>query len=339
MNHVTDDNPATDLSCPPGNPQPGPSGLSSADRNRDEPSVYVVLLNWNGWKDTLECVRSLDSVEYRNWHAVIVDNGSSDNSVIRLKELCPEIPILETHRNLGFAVGNNVGIRFALLNRADYVFVLNNDTTVFPDTISQFVKFAQDHPDAALLGPMIERRRNPQLEWPIRRQLDLLTLLCTFTALRRPVARIPILRDTFYSIGNQPSLVHALIGSALFFRAATFEKVGLFDESTFLDFEELIMAEKLRAARLSAYFVPQARIWHKGSASAANLQAKRYIENAKSEEYFLSNYVRLSSFARVIFKSVRFFTYGARALRYQNYREHFGEFVDALLSSEPIKVR
>jgi len=275
-------------------------------------------------------------MEYRNWHAVIVDNGSSDNSVVQLKELCPQLPILETHRNLGFATGNNVGIRFALRNRADYVFVLNNDTTVFPDTVSQFVKFAQAHPDAALLGPKIERR-NPQLEWPIRRKLDFLTLLCTFTALRRPIARIPIVRDIFYCVGQQPSLVHALIGSALFFRAATFEKVGLFDESTFLDFEELIMAEKLRAAGLSTYFVPQARIWHKGSASAVNLQAKRYIENAKSEEYFLSNYVRLSPFARVVVKLERFFRYSARALRYRNYREHFGEFVNALLSNQAIK--
>ena len=318
--------------------EPRPSGLSSADTHGDEPCVYIVLLNWNGWQDTLECVRSLDSMEYRNWRAVIVDNGSSDNSVARLKELCPEIPILETHRNLGFAVGNNVGIRFALMSRPDYVFVLNNDTTVFPDTISQFVKFAQEHSDSALMGPKIEGR-NPQLEWPIRRKLDLLTLLCTFTALRRPIARTPILRDTFYSIGNQPSRVHALIGSALFFRAGTFERVGLFDENTFLDFEELIMAEKVRSAGLSAYFVPQARIWHKGSASAARWQAKRYIENAKSEEYFLSNYVRLSSFAKVIVKLVRFFTYGARALRYRNYREHFGEFVNALWSSPPIKVR
>lgn len=303
----------------------------------DQSSVYVVILNWNGWRDTLECVRSLRRVEYRNWHAVIVDNGSTDDSVHRLREACPEVPILETCKNLGFAAGNNVGIYFALENRADYVFVLNNDTTVFPDTISEFVAFAEGDPAAALMGPKIDRR-TPQREWPIRRQLDLLTLLCAFTALRRLVAPIPVIRTVFYCTSNQPSKVQFLPGSALFFRAAAFEKAGVFDENTFLDFEELIMAEKVRRAGFSAYFVPQARIWHKGSASAAGLQAKRYIENAKSEEYFYSHYVRLSPLGRSIVRLIRFLTFAARALRHKNYRTHFNEFVHALRARQSVKV-
>jgi GT2 family glycosyltransferase len=308
---------------------------SSALTGVDQPCVYIVVLNWNGWQDTLECMRSLRRMEYHSWHAVIVDNGSTDDSVERLKEACPEVSILETHKNLGFAAGNNVGIRIALENGADYVFVLNNDTTVFSDTISEFVGFAEKHPTAALMGPRIDRR-NPQREWPIRRKLDLLTQLCTSTALRRIVTRIPVIRGVFYCTGSQPSVVQFLAGSALFFRAAAFEKAGLFDESTFLDFEELIMAEKVRRSGFSAYFVPQARIWHKGSASAAKLRAKRYIENAKSEEYFFSTYVRLSQVGRSIVRLVRFVTYAARALRYRNYREHFHEFMDALLSNHSI---
>ena len=272
---------------------------------------------------------SLRRMEYQNWHTVIVDNGSIDDSVERLKDACPEVTILEINKNLGFAAGNNLGIRCALNNGADYVFVLNNDTTVFPDTISAFVGFAEKHPTAALMGPKIDRC-TPQREWPIRRKLDLLTLLCTLTALRRLVARTPVIRGMFYCTDSQPSVVQFLPGSALFFRATTFKKAGFFDESTFLDFEELIMAEKIRRAGLSAYFVPQATIRHKGSASASKLRAKRYIENAKSEEYFFSHYVRLSPLGRSIVRLIRFLSYGARALRYRNYREHFAEFMNAL---------
>jgi hypothetical protein len=79
-------------------------------------------------------------------------------------------------------------------------------------------------------------------------------------------------------------------------------------------------------------------IWHKGSASASGLRAKRYIENAKSEEYFFSHYVRLSRLGRSAIRLIRFLTYGARALRYRNYREHFGEFMDALLSNHSVNV-
>ena len=312
------------------------SSARAAQTEPHQPRVHIVLLNWNGWQDTLECMRSLRRMEYRNWHAVIVDNGSTNDSVERLREAYSDLTILETQKNLGFAAGNNVGIRFALKNGAEYVFVLNNDTTVFPDTISALVRFAEAHPAAALMGPSIDRR-NPQREWPIRRELDLLTQLCTFTALRRLITRIPLVREIFYCTDGPPSVVQFLPGSALFFRASSFKESGFFDESTFLDFEELIVAEKVRRAGFSVYFVPQARIWHKGSASAAKLRAKRYIENAKSEEYFFSHYVRLSPLGRSIVRLIRLATYSARALRYRNYREHFNEFMDALWTRPPVK--
>jgi GT2 family glycosyltransferase len=304
--------------------------ISPAARpEQDQPRVYIVLLNWNGWQDTLECMDSLRRMEYQNWHAVIVDNGSTDDSVARLKDACPDVTVIGSPKNLGFAAGNNVGIRLALNNGADYVFVLNNDTTVFPDTITEFVKCGEMYPEAALMGPSIGRR-NPQREWPVSRKMDLLTVLCAFTPLRRLITRVPVMRRMFYCIDNQPSVVQFLSGSALFFRAAAIEKAGLFDENTFLDFEELIIAEKVRQSGFCAYFIPQARIWHKGSASAVKLRARRYIENAKSEEYFLSRYVRLSPFGRSVVRLIRFLTYVTRALLYRNYRENFFEFMNAL---------
>jgi GT2 family glycosyltransferase len=306
---------------------------SSALTGIDQPPVYIVLLNWNGWQDTLECIRSLRHMEYWNWHVVVVDNGSTDDSVKRLKEACPEVSILETHKNLGFAAGNNVGIRFALRSGAAYVFVLNNDTTVFSDTVSELVRFAEKQPRAAMMGPKIDCP-SPQRDWPVRRRLDLLTQICTFSPLRRIIAGIPVIRRIFFCTSSEPAVAQFLSGSALFFRAATLETIGLFDENTFLDFEELIMAEKVRSAGFSVHFVPKASIWHKGSASASGLRAKRYIENAKSEEYFLSHYVRPSSFERSIVRLIRFLTYGARALRYRNYREHFSEFMNALQSRQ-----
>ena len=334
---MTDDYTTDELCYPHAGRQPQGSDLPSFQSENDQPSVCIVLLNWNGWQDTLKCISSLRCMEYRNWHVVVVDNGSSDDSVRRIKDAFPEVPILETSKNLGFAAGNNVGLRFALKSGAAYVFVLNNDTTVFPNTVSEFVEFAEKHPEAALMGPRIDRR-DPRREWPVRRKLDLVTLLCAYTPLRRLVACIPVIRGVFYSTKSQPSVVQFLPGSALFFRAAAFEKVGLFDESTFLDYEELIMAEKLRSASLSVYFVPQAKIWHRGSASASGLRAKRYIENAKSEEYFFSNYVRLSPFGRSMVRLIRFLTYGARAVRYRNYREHFNEFMDVLLTRQSVKL-
>lgn len=297
------------------------------------PSVYVVLLNWNGWQDTLECLQSLRKMDFRNWHPVIVDNGSTDDSVKQIREACPEVPLIENGKNLGFAAGNNVGIRLALHHGADYVFVLNNDTTVFLDTVSKLVEFGENHPQVALMGPRIDRR-NPRKEWPIRRRLDSITFVCGFTVLRRVVERLPIIRAWFYYTGEQPSPVHYLSGSALFFRATAVEGMGLFDERTFLDFEELIIAEKVKKVGMQTYFIPQAMVHHKGSASASKLRARRYIENARSEEYFLSHYGSFSWLGRWVIKFIRFGTFSTRALCYKNYREHFGEFVEVLMATQ-----
>src|SRR6266487_3599586 len=128
VNHMAS-NSSVELSSAGSDHQPRLSAWSAAQSERDEPLVYIVLLNWNGWKDTVECMRSLERMAYKNWRAVVVDNGSTDDSVERLREASPELTIIETHKNLGFAAGNNVGIRLALKKAADYVFVLNNDTT------------------------------------------------------------------------------------------------------------------------------------------------------------------------------------------------------------------
>ncbi|HEC64580.1 MAG TPA: glycosyltransferase family 2 protein [bacterium] len=92
--------------------------------------TYVVILNWNGEKDTEKCVLSMKKLKAKNFEIVIVDNNSEPKSVNYLRERFPKIKIIENTKNLGFAGGNNVGIRFAKENRADYAIILNNDTKV-----------------------------------------------------------------------------------------------------------------------------------------------------------------------------------------------------------------
>jgi GT2 family glycosyltransferase len=78
------------------------------------PTVYCVVVNWNGWRDTCGCLKSLEEQTYHNLSIIVVDNGSNDDSVARLKAICPRVMIVETKMNLGYAAANNVGIRLAL---------------------------------------------------------------------------------------------------------------------------------------------------------------------------------------------------------------------------------
>src|SRR5437667_353730 len=98
------------------------------------PSVWIVILNWNGLSDTLGCLESLQHLHYAAHRIVVVDNGSTDGSAeaLRRTRSQPPIEIIEAGRNLGYAGGNNLGIRYALDHGADFILVLNNDTTVDP---------------------------------------------------------------------------------------------------------------------------------------------------------------------------------------------------------------
>ena len=128
---------------------------------RSFPSVCCVLVNWNGHEDTLACLQSLAAQDYAPLHSVVVDNGSTDNSVVRLQQAFPEVHIIETRKNLGFSSGCNVGIRYAVAEGYDYVWLLNNDTIAPPDTCRKLVNKALTTPSAGIIGSVLYYMHDP----------------------------------------------------------------------------------------------------------------------------------------------------------------------------------
>src|SRR5258708_37168408 len=108
--------------------------------------IFIVILNWNQPELTIDCVESLQKIKVdknQEIKIVIVDNGSSDNSVALFRKLHPKklsLEVMETNSNLGFAGGNNIGINYALHKNADYVMILNNDTIVDPNLLVSLTK-------------------------------------------------------------------------------------------------------------------------------------------------------------------------------------------------------
>lgn len=119
------------------------------------PSVAVVLVNYNSAADTIACVESLQTMPWPNLRIIVVDNASQDDSVSRLKALEPAITLIASPINTGFSGGNNLAFNHLQTDIPDYVWVLNNDTTVMPDTLTHLVRMAQQHPNS-LVGPRIE---------------------------------------------------------------------------------------------------------------------------------------------------------------------------------------
>lgn len=119
------------------------------------PKVSIVILNWNGVKDTLECLESCFKIDYPNFEVIVVDNASLDGSLEKIKEKFPQVTLLQNSQNLGYAEGNNVGMRYAVTRGADYFWLLNNDTTVEVGALKMLVEVMESVPSVGLASPVI----------------------------------------------------------------------------------------------------------------------------------------------------------------------------------------
>jgi GT2 family glycosyltransferase len=129
------------------------------------PRVGIVIVNWNGLHDTLECLESLRNLEYSNYCVIVVDNASSDGSVHKIEECYPEHVVLQAGSNRGLAAGANIGIGRVLENGADYVLLLNNDTRVDPKFLTRMVAACESDPSVGLTGGRIVYMSVPDKVW------------------------------------------------------------------------------------------------------------------------------------------------------------------------------
>jgi GT2 family glycosyltransferase len=217
------------------------------------PWVTVVVLNWNGCQDTLACLASLSALDYAPLDVILVDNGSTDGSVAAVRASFPEVRVLETGENLGFAEGNNVGLRHALAQGADYVLLLNNDTEVASDLVSVLVSAVESTPRAGVAGPTVYYFGCPTMIWSAGGAIDW----------RRGDSRMMGLDEEEKGQYEAIREVDFVTGCALLARCEVVEKAGLFDPRFFMYYEETEWCVRAARAGYKVLHVPQARIWHK----------------------------------------------------------------------------
>jgi len=226
----------------------------------NSPKVSIIILNWNGKSDTLNCLASVLKINYQNYNVIIVDNGSQDDSIIAIKQKFPNVHLIATGENLGYAGGNNVGIQYALDNNADYILVLNNDTIVAPDLIDLLTQAAEKHPDTAAFGPVVCELDNPEIIW---------TAGEFFTDIVSPISVKQ--GESISSIVDQNPLDTQWVnGAAFFVKANIFRRIGLFDEKFFLTYEESDWCCRAQNKGYNCLVIPSAFIWHKVASSFGN---------------------------------------------------------------------
>jgi len=227
------------------------------------PKVFIIILNWNNWSDTLECLESLKNNDYPNYQVVIIDNGSDQ----RPNASEAGVKIIYNQENLGFAGGNNVGIKYALEQGADYVLLLNNDTVVSQDFLFKLVKAGESNKRFGLLGPKIffySSARQPDGEkekiWFAGGQVNWLFnkgKMRGWGEKDKGQCDQPAIQETEY-----------ITGCCLLIKKEVIEKIGLIPEEYFLYYEDTDWSLAAQKAGFKCIFVPAARIWHKGSKSS-----------------------------------------------------------------------
>ena len=208
-----------------------------------------MILNWRGWQDTLACIQSLKRSDYTNLQIVVVDNDSQDESVSQIRVSYPDIALIETRRNLGFAGGNNIGIRYALEHGAEYIWLLNNDTVVDPGALTAMVELAEKDRRIGVVGSVLYYMEQPTKvqAWGGGR-VNLITG-----------------RSRHLLAPGEP---HYITGASVLLRSEAIKQVGLLDEGFFMYWEDVDLSLRLRKAGWKLAVADDARVLHKESASA-----------------------------------------------------------------------
>lgn len=303
------------------------------NQDRSRPAVAIIIVNWNGWQDTVECLESLQRVTYPQYTVVVVDNGSTDGSVDKIKAwahghiavesrfveynrcykpvylveydsqiaqaggipeeeaLLNRVPprsrliMIRTGKNLGFAGGNNVGIRYALALGTDWILLLNNDAVVDPHFLEEMVAVAQTTPNVGIIGPKIYFYERPDIIQSVGARMNMWT----------GRGKLIGLGQRNYGQHDRIRTVDWVSGAAIMVRNEVFARVGLLDERFFICYEESDLCFRARRKGFEVIVVPTAKVWHKGARSTKRPIAEYYLtrnrplfmrKNARFIHYF-----------------------------------------------------
>jgi len=220
--------------------------------------VTIVVLNWNGWRDTLDCLESLEAADLQGASVLVVDNGSRDDSVARIREQRPAQEILALPENMGYAGGNNAGMRAALDAGAGAILLLNNDTRVAPDFLPPLLAVMRDSVRAGAVTSQILRLDRPEL-------LDVAYLEVHFD--ERNVVQLQGVNRLPSEGYDARRRVYVVPGCSVLFRSEALREVGLFDEAYFAYHEDVDWCLRAAAGGWEVYYEPYSRVFHKGSRS------------------------------------------------------------------------
>jgi len=214
--------------------------------------VLVLILTYNGSRYLSDCLSSLARAAGTKgtFEIVVVDNASTDDTVALIRRDWPGVRVIENRENLGFAAGNNVGLRYAIEQRFDYVYLLNQDTVVTPDFLDEAVKVARTDPKAAAVQSKLLLYDDKSKINTIGNEIHFLGFAYA-GGYRTPDRELEVREITYAS------------GASVLVRVSALEDIGLFDEELFLYQEDVDLGWRLRLGGYRIVLAPKSVVYHK----------------------------------------------------------------------------
>lgn len=222
-----------------------------------QPRINIVTLNWNGFEDTSQLLESLFRITYPNFRIIVIDNNSENDEATKLEKIyLGKASVIKNKKNLGFAGGNNVGIKYSLEEEADYILLINNDTVVNPDFLEILVRKMLTDERIGIVAPRINYYDEPQKIWSDGGRIS--------SILGSGFANSDKIETEADRLDREVSFVS---GCCMLIKCEVFLKVGLFDENYFLYLEDADLCLRAIRAGFKIYIVPTSKIFHKVNSS------------------------------------------------------------------------
>ncbi len=214
--------------------------------------VTVIVVNWNRRRYLVQCLNSLRQQSFEKFSTIVVDNGSTDDSVEYVKKRFPEVNLISLEKNLGFAVANNIAFQ---KTTTEYAALLNNDATAHRLWLENMVNALDSEPEAGCAASKVVFYNDPEI---IDRAGDIYTTAgaAFFRGRGRP-------RNEF----DQPARVFGASAAATIYRVKWLRQIGFFDEDFFLIYEDVDLSFRLQLSGRPCLYVPEALVYHRGSES------------------------------------------------------------------------
>lgn len=238
--------------------------------------LFIVILNWKHADDTLECLKSLQSIKLPKkieTTLVVVDNNSGEKDLKKLRSFKSKIEkiVIANKHNYGFTGGNNVGMKYAMNNLADYIIVLNNDTRVDPNFAKHMIKATESDPTVGIVSPKIYFEKNYEFHKDRYKKSELGNVFWYAGGL--------IDWDNVFGMNNGVDEVDSgqyddleeldfATGACFLVTREAILKTGFFDERYFMYMEDVDFSQRVVENELKIIFEPKAKLWHKVAQSS-----------------------------------------------------------------------